>query len=40
MGLSSFLNVIVALVVILPPMIGLLTFFIWIATITAGEEEE
>jgi hypothetical protein len=40
MGLSNFLDLVVALAVILPPMIVLLAFFIWIATIAAGEEEE
>jgi hypothetical protein len=38
--LSNFLNIAVALAVIIPPMVGLLAFFIWIATIAAGEEEE
>jgi len=39
MGLSGFLNIVVALSVILPPMIGLLAFFIWIATVVQKEEE-
>jgi Flp pilus assembly protein TadG len=38
MDLSEFLNIAVALAVILPPMIGLLAFFIWIATVVQEEE--
>jgi hypothetical protein len=39
MNLSNFLDVMVALAVILPPMIGLLAFFIWIATVVQEEEK-
>ena len=39
MDLSNFLDVMAALAVILPPIIGLLAFFIWIATVVQNEEE-
>jgi hypothetical protein len=38
--LSNFLNIAVALAVILPPMVGLLAFFIWIASEVQKEAEE
>lgn len=40
MGLSDFLNIAVALAVIVPPMVGLLAFFIWVAAIVQNENEE
>ena len=39
-SLSGFLNVAVALVVIMPPMAALLAFFIWIDQTVASEEED
>ncbi len=39
MDLSNFLDVMAALAVILPPIIGLLAFFIWIATVVQDEKE-
>ena len=38
-NLSSFLNVVTALSVLLVPITGMLAFFIWIARVTAEEEE-
>jgi hypothetical protein len=38
--LSNFLNIAVSLAVILPPMVGLLAFFIWIAAEVKKEAEE
>ena len=40
MGLSSFLNLAAALSVLLVPMAGMLAFFIWVAVVTAREEEK
>ena len=37
---SNILDVMVALSVILPPMVGLLAFFIWIASEVQKEAEE
>lgn len=39
MGLSSFLDVAAALSVLIVPITGMLAFFIWIAVVTAREEE-
>jgi len=39
MELSGFLDIVVALAVLLPGMAMFLAFFIWVATITAEEEE-
>jgi hypothetical protein len=40
MGLSSFLDVAVALSVLIVPITSLLAFFIWIAVEVQNEEEE